>query len=174
MLTTPRLTLTPVAPEHIDVLWAIFRDPHVRQYLLDDAVVEREWVEEEVRTSQARVAQGSLGLYLCTLQKSGDPVGFVGFRPFYESPVLQLLYGLLPGFTGQGLATEMAQAAVDLAFAAHGFAAVRASTDEPNRASVRVLERLGMTLIGAEDGPRFRQLHFELPRERWAARRSRP
>lgn len=171
MHTTSRLTLAPVAPEHVDVLWTMFRDPQVRQYLLDDTVVEREWVEEEVSASQERFAQSRLGLLLATLQTSGTLVGFVGFRPFYEPPVLQLLYGLLPDFTGQGLATEMAQAAVDLAFTAHGLAAVRASTDEPNTASVRVLERLGMTLIGTEDGPRFRQLHFELSRERWAARR---
>ena len=37
-------------------------------------------------------------------------VGFVGFRPFFDPPELQLLYGLLPAYWGRGLATEPAGA----------------------------------------------------------------
>lgn len=58
------------------------------------------------------------------------------------------------------MATELARALVDLAFTAYGFSEVRASTDEPNRASVRVLERVGMTLIDTGPGEHWPQLHF--------------
>ncbi|WP_438028155.1 GNAT family N-acetyltransferase [Sorangium sp. So ce233] len=94
--------------------------------------------------------------------------------PVYDPPVLELLYALAPGFTGQGLATEMAAAVLDLAFEERGLALVRASTGAPNLASIRVLERLGMTPAGESPGPRWPQLHFQLSRERWRALRDPP
>ena len=73
----------------------------------------------------------------------------------YEPPVLQLVYAVAPAHTGRAIAGEMARAVIKLAFSRHGFHEVRASTDEPNRASVRVLERLGMKLIATEPGDRW-------------------
>jgi len=164
-LSTARLTLKLFEDVHVARLLELFRDPHVRRYLLDDALVEREWVEEEVGTSRERFESGSLGLFAAHLRDTTDTlVGFVGFRPFYVPPVLLLVYGVAPGYVGQGFASEMAKAVVDVAFAEHGFTNVRASTDEPNSASVRVLERLGMKLAGTEPGERWSQLHFVLDR----------
>jgi [ribosomal protein S5]-alanine N-acetyltransferase len=165
-MTTPaRIVLSPFADAHVDPLLAFFRDPHVRRYLLDDSLVDREWVEGEVRASRERFEAGSLGLYAAHLREAPDAlVGFVGFRPFYEPPVLQLVYGVSPAHVGRGIAGEMAKAVIDLAFGDLGFREVRASTDEPNRASVRVLERLGMTLVATEPGEHWPQLHFVLER----------
>ena len=164
-LTTRRMVLSPFADADVDSLLVFFRDPHVREYLLDGSLVDRAWVEGEVRTSRERFEAGSLGLYTVRLRETPDVLaGFVGFRHFYEPPVLQLTYGLGPGHVGRGLATEMARAVIDLAFGDLGFRDVRASTDEPNRASVRVLERLGMRFIGTEPGEHWPQLHFVLDR----------
>jgi ribosomal-protein-alanine N-acetyltransferase len=162
-LGTPRLTLDPLADTHVEALLDLFREPHVRRYLLDDAVVDRAWVDGEVEASQARFASGSVGLYAAHHRNEPDRlVGFAGFRPFYEPPVLQLVYAVAPEHTGRGIAREMARAVIDLAFSRYRFEEVRASTDAPNLASVRVLERLGMTLIATEPGQRWAQLHFAL------------
>ena len=162
-ITTTRIVLSPFAETHVDSLLELFRDPHVRRYLLDDSLVDRAWVKEEVRTSRERFEAGSLGLYAAHLHEAPDAlVGFAGFRPFYEPPVLQLVYGIAPAYVGRGLATEMARSVIDVAFNERGFRDVRASTDEPNRASVRVLERLGMTLVATGPGELWPQLHFAL------------
>ena len=135
----------------------------MRRFLLDDAVVDRAWVEGEIKASQARFAAGSIGLYAAHPRDEPDRlVGFAGFRPFYEPPVLQLVYAVAPAHTGRGIAQEMAHAVIDLTFSRYGFQEVRASTDAPNLALVRVLERLGMTLIATEPGQRWAQLHFAL------------
>ena len=169
-LISSRITLRPFADAQVDALLAFFRDPHVRRYLLDDSLVDREWVEEEVRTSGERFAAGSLGLYAANLREAPDAlVGFAGFRPFYEPPVLQLVYAIGPEYVGRGLATEIARAVIDVAFTERGFREVRASTDEPNRPSVRVLERLGMQLAATGPGELWPQLHFVLERPSPAA-----
>ncbi len=165
MRITARLRLQPFSDSQIDALFDFFRDASVRRYLLDDAQVDRAWVAAEVKDSHERFDTGSLGLFAAYPKDASDPlVGFVGFRPFYDPPVLQLVYGVAPDYVGRGFASELAKAAVDLAFSEHGFTEVRASTDEPNHASVCVLKRLGMRLVSTSPGERWPQLHFLLPR----------
>jgi RimJ/RimL family protein N-acetyltransferase len=70
--------------------------------------------------------------------RAAEIVGFVGFRPFFDPPELQLLHGLLPSHWGRGLAAEAVRTAMRCAFDRLGFEEVRAATDVPNGASVRV------------------------------------
>ena len=49
---------------------------------------------------------------------------------------------------GQGYAREIAQAVIGYCFATLGMPSVRASTDAPNTASIRVLEKLGLEFAG--------------------------
>ena len=163
-LATERLALTPLAGSDVDALLTVFREPAVRRYLLDDALVDRDWVLAEVETSAARFATGGLGLWIARDRVAGDVIGFAGFRPFYDPPIEQLVYGVATAATGRGLATEMARAVIELAFRDPARAVIRASTDEPNQASVRVLERLGFTELGRTPGERWIQLHFSRAR----------
>lgn len=163
---TRRLRFEPFAPRHARTLLGVFRDEHVRRHLLDGELVDVDWVRAEIRASQARFAEGSLGLWLARSRRGGAPVGFVGFRPFFEPPALQLLYGLLPEHCGRGLATEMAAAAVAHAFST-GMDTVRATIDEPNVASIRLIRRLGFRRSGSTGEPQHRQLHFRLRRSRY-------
>lgn len=155
VLTTRRIVLHPVSPEDEPELLSLFREPVVRRYLLDDRVVDAAWVAAEVAASRERFRTGSAGLWALRV-KGGSPgiVGFAGFRPFFDPPELQLLYGLHPDVQGRGYATEAAAAVLDHGFTALGLASAKAATDVPNRASVAVLERLGMALDRVtDDGP---------------------
>ena len=57
---------------------------------------------------------------------------------------MELLYGILPDYWGQGLTTEAAAEVLRFGFEACRMDRVLASTDTPNQRSVRVLQRLGM------------------------------
>jgi ribosomal-protein-alanine N-acetyltransferase len=59
---------------------------------------------------------------------------------------VQLIYGLDCKYWGKGLATEMGRAMLEYGFQQLGFATISSCTDPPNRASIAVLERLGMTV----------------------------
>jgi [ribosomal protein S5]-alanine N-acetyltransferase len=144
-LRSARFDLRPIGREDAAELLAVFQDPTVRRYLLDDLLVALEWVHEEIATSTERFTSVGAGLWALRLREAEEIIGFVGFRPFFEPPRLQLLYGLLPAYWGRGLATEAAARACDHAFSHLGFNHVEAATDEPNRRSIRVLEQLGMS-----------------------------
>jgi len=173
-LRTQRLTLVPLGSADVDSLQALFNDPDVGRYLLDGAAISREWVEEEVRQSQQRFADGGAGLWTIRVRRDGgavapagghddDLVGIVGYRPFFDPPELQLLYALKPGLWGRGLATEAADAALRYAFDVLELDEVRAATDAPNAGSIDVLERLGMTLWKTEPGRPWDTLFYRIP-----------
>jgi len=175
-IESPRLVLRPVeAPEAPDV-HALLTDEDVRRYLMDGAVASREWVEGIIRDSAASFAARGLGIWVARERGAPAIVGLAGFRDFYRPPVLELFYALLPSRWHRGLGTEMARAAIDHAFTRAGLSEVRASTDEPNAASIRVLGRLGLRPSGRtakEDVGTvlWDQLHFAVSREQWVGRR---
>lgn len=172
-LTAGRLELRPFGVVDADELHALFTDAAVRRWLLDDQLVSRQWIDGEITASDARFAAGSCGLWALRERGRMPVVGFVGFRPFFDPPELQLLYGLLPSHWGRGFATEAAGAALDYAFGALGFGEVRAATDAPNIASVAVLERLGMREWKRTEEGSHGTVFFVVSADEWAARRSR-
>jgi ribosomal-protein-alanine N-acetyltransferase len=144
ILETERLILRPWSLDDIDALHQIWTDPQVRRYLWDDKVISRQRAASAVETGLAAANRNGVGL-LCVLPKpAGALAGFCGFRYIDDTPDIELLYGLLPDYWGQGLATEAAHAALAYGFDAALFTQVYVRTDVPNRASVRVMERLGM------------------------------
>lgn len=199
-LRTPRLVLTPIAPGDRDQLLSFFNEPDVGRYLLDGTKVSRQWVESEIAASRARFGESGLGLWavreasgsraagneiedaddrgeasLGALRDTGSSsgarlIGVVGFRPFFDPPELQLLYALHPDLQGRGLATEAASAALTYGFDEVGLDEVRAATDAPNRASVAVMERLGMEPWKTESGEPWETLFYRIGRERWMGR----
>jgi len=165
-IDTDRLELHAFEPSLVVALHEIFMNPGVRHFLLDEAIVDREWVGREIAESQKRVAGGGLGLWAVRVRGGSRWIGFTGYREFYQPPQLQLLYALLPEVWHRGLATEMAHAVIDHTWASTRMTEIRASIDEPNVASGRVLERLGFTRIGSSPGDHgWMQVHFAIARE---------
>ena len=109
-IETARLRLRPYRPEDLDALHAFFTDPGVRRYLLDDAIVSREWVAAEIRTSMELFASRGFGMW-SVFPLGGDAlIGCCGYRFFHDPPELQLIYALAPASRNRGLASEGAWA----------------------------------------------------------------
>ena len=153
-LRTERLELRPFAANEADELLALFNDPDVGRWLLDGERVPRPWVDEEIGASERRFRENGCGLWAVRVLGAPDIIGFAGFRPFFEPPELQLLYGLLPAWWGRGVAREAASRVIEHCFGELGLTEVVAATDRPNAASVRVLEALGFQRWKeTDDGP---------------------
>jgi RimJ/RimL family protein N-acetyltransferase len=161
-VVTARLRLDPIAPSDAPELLALFREPDVRRYLLDDRLVDSRWISAEIESSRRRFLVGAVGLFAVRERGTeGELAGVAGLRP-YKPRELQLLYALFPSRGGRGLATEMLEAVVDYAFDVAHMPKVRASIDAPNAASIKLVERLGFRLVGREPGERFELQIFDL------------
>ncbi len=144
-LTSARLRLRPLASSDVDLMHQLWTDPDVRKFLWDDVIIPRDQTAAVIAASNADFAERGYGLWGVRLINNDELVAFCGFRPS-ELGAPELLYGLAPAHWGHGFATEAARAALEYGFGLLGLTRVVAATDVPNRASARVLERLGMTL----------------------------
>ena len=143
LLSTERLALRPVtADDHAAVL-AHWTQPDVRRFLFDGAALSPAEVAETIEESVRDFAAG-YGVWLIQEKDRAELVGTAGLRPLEELG-LEIFYSLAPGSWGRGYATEAARAVVEHALVRLGLPEVLAEVDEGNTASIRVIERLGLT-----------------------------
>jgi [ribosomal protein S5]-alanine N-acetyltransferase len=144
-LSTERLTLRPISLSDVDTLHTFWTDPAVRRYLWDNEIISRDMVVDIVRDSDAAFRDFGCGLFAIELQTlPGQLIGFCGLRRMAESQDVELLYGMLPRYWGEGLVGEAAREVLRHGFADCGLDRIVGATDTPNQRSVRVLQRLGM------------------------------
>lgn len=159
-LETGRLVLLPCSPEH---LVALIDQPDHFQELLGVPAAEglrAGYVSDDVSPSWLAALRNSSGPdpwlhgFFVVHRERRCVIGSAGFKgPPDSTGMVEIAYGIVPSYEGQGYATEAAAALVDFAFA-HGHARlVRAHTlPEPN-ASTRVLLKCGFRRTGTVDDP---------------------
>ena len=165
-MLSARLRYQPVEPANLDAFHGLVQDKHVRRYMMDGNVFPREWSAERIRESQALFERRGVGTWLAYDRCTNELVGFCGFQNAAGRAEPQLVYAMFEPFTGRGLATEMARAAIVQARTQAGFAEIVADVDEINAASVRVLEKLGFERIAVHPGAFGRLILLRLPESR--------
>lgn len=144
LLHTERLHLRPCELEDLDFLHELWTEADVRRFLFDDRQISREEAKSFIETSVANFTNHGYGLWLFFENQSKLIAGFAGFlNSSQELP--SLIFGTQPLFWGRGYATEAARAVLHYAFDVLGLECIVADVDEPNQASIRVLEKLAMS-----------------------------
>lgn len=169
-LDTARLRLRPYRPADLDALHELWTDPQVRRYLWDDEIIPRAIAAQAMQASIECTAERGYGHWAVCARGDAAIIGFCGFRPFDDEPDVEILYGLAPTHWGRGLATEAAAAMLAWGFDRHGFDRVLALTDAPNAASVRVMERLGMSFVKRALHHDLDTVFYVMTREAWGQR----
>lgn len=142
-LRTARLELRPFTLDDVDPLHRLWTEPAVRRYLWDGEVISRARSLGVVESSIASAESTGIGMW--SVRLSGEPqiIGFCGFRAATEPTDAELVYGIDPAHQGKGFATEASQAVLRHGFGALGLRRIVAGADKPNKASLRVMEKLG-------------------------------
>lgn len=140
------MQLRPLRAADVPALHALWTDADVRRFLWDGEIIPLARTAAIVAESERFFSTERRGLWGAWSRTDCRLCGFGGFWYFRDQSDLELLYGLGREFWGQGLATELAAAIVAYGVERLQMREIRASTDSPNQASVRVLERLGFEL----------------------------
>ena len=90
-------------------------------------------------------------------RESGEVIGSAGFKgPPDVDGMVEIAYGIVPGYQGRGYATEAATALLAFAFGDGRVNLVRAHTFPEHNGSTRVLTKCGFEFVGdvvdPEDG----------------------
>jgi ribosomal-protein-alanine N-acetyltransferase len=157
--------LQPLGRDDLDSIHALWTDPGVRRFLFDDQIISREQAAAEINESIDRFEAHGCGLWAARLRVESELIGFCGYRFFHEPPQLQLLYGFHPRHWSKGFATEAARAMIRFGFENGGFDFVIASADTPNLASLRVMEKVGMSFDNRETIDGLDAVYYKLDRQ---------
>jgi [ribosomal protein S5]-alanine N-acetyltransferase len=142
--TTPRLILRNWRESDVESFYALTSDPDVMRYIGPGETWDRALTE---MVAGRRIRQGverGYCLWAVELRESGEMIGQCGVQPLPDTDEIEIGWWLAKKHWGQGLATEAAQAALYYAMNNLGFKRIVAITQSPNRASSRIMERLGM------------------------------
>jgi [ribosomal protein S5]-alanine N-acetyltransferase len=148
-LETSRLLLRAFSQTDAPAIVALMQDGKVSEntlliphpYTLEDATG---WIESH--PERAKQAKGFS--FAVILRSSGDVVGGFGIHPDLTHAHAEVGYWVGTAFWGQGFAAEAGQAIVDWAFSELSLERVHAHVFVGNTGSVRVQEKMGMTLEG--------------------------
>lgn len=169
VLETERLVLRPMSAADAEALYRISNEPAVRHYLWDDRPVSRVTIERVVAQSVRLFSEERLGLFGIRLRDREEVVGFCGFARLQDMEEVELVYELDPELWGRGIATEAARACLGYAFKEVGLERMIAGTDRPNVASLRVIEKLGMKIIGNINPRAPEDPYFAIDRQNFLA-----
>ena len=191
MITTDRLTLVPLADEHLEDEVTLDSDPAVMRYLGTGLPRTRDVVLQQ-HARRMGSARDGLGFWMGFVDVDGDvdvdgsrAVGWWLLKPAREGDErgqAELGYRLLPRFWRQGLASEGAAALLDHGFGELGLDRVFAETMSVNLGSQAVMKHLGMTYLrtrpvdrddevipGSEHG----EVDYTITRDAWLGREGR-
>lgn len=168
-IETTRLTLRPLTANDVDALHQLCITAGVRKYIFDDEIAPREQIEAFWQTSEELFAQSDYGLWAIRLRKEEAIIGFCGYWFFHEPPELELLYAVAETHWGKRLAVEAALALMEYGFAKLNFERIQACTDAPNLASVRVMEKLGMTFLKRQISGGLDTIYYCVTRDAFSA-----
>jgi RimJ/RimL family protein N-acetyltransferase len=145
---TARLLCERLRPDHAEDMSILLRDPRVARTLTADGLPpsERE-VLDGLRAKVAHWERYGFGLWMVRDRAGGEMVGRGGLQHTYVggSEEIEVGWAIVPERWGQGLATELALAAVRAASEPLGLAEIVAFTLPDNIASRRVMEKAGFS-----------------------------
>jgi RimJ/RimL family protein N-acetyltransferase len=151
-LHTERLVLRPLHDDDALAIADGAGDKRVARYLIQvpspyPVALARRWLRH--RHEWWELGRG-VTLAIATRDAPGDLLGTVSLRRFARDRRAELGYWLAASAWGQGYATEACRMLVDFGFRGGGLARIHAVVFAGHRASIRVLEKLGMQHEGTQ------------------------
>jgi RimJ/RimL family protein N-acetyltransferase len=147
VLTTLRLRLRSRTLADLDACLAMDLDPEVRRFIHPRAPDPREHEAHlRARLESGWPPQG--GIWVVEWQGAPGFLGWCGLFPLEDSGLIEIGYRFVRRAWGKGVATEAARAVLDYGFFDLDLDPIVAVTHPDNRASQRVLEKIGLRQSG--------------------------
>ena len=150
IIETERLLLRTFTEEDASLIYNLNLDPDVTRYTLDPMVdidQAKEVLEKVILPQYALYNHGRWAVHV----KPGlEFIGWCGLKTRPEQKEIDLGYRFIKSAWGKGYATESAYSCLKYAFEKLDYERIVGRSLPGNLASIRVLEKCGMTYIGEE------------------------
>lgn len=148
-LETERVRVRPFVPaDDAAAIHELWGDAEAFRFVVPGGVASVDETRERLESALERARDG-WGFWALDERLSGRLVGGAGLFPLeWKGPEIELAYHVLPSAWNRGYATEAGAALLAAAWHETDLDHVVAVAFEENRASTRVMEKLGMTFEG--------------------------
>jgi ribosomal-protein-alanine N-acetyltransferase len=144
IIETERLILRHFTPDDLDALSLINSDAEVMKYIGDGSPQSREQTSARLAAIMNHWEQHGFGPYAIVYKEHDALIGFCGLQFLDESSEVEVGYRLASSYWGKGIATECAAASLLYGFSELGLGRIVAVAHPSNKASQRVLEKIGL------------------------------
>ena len=147
VITTPRLTLRAFTEEDVEPMVRTLNGRGVLRYFPKTDPLPRDRVQSMISGLLEHWEERGYGLWAVESRPDGALMGRCGLQ--FQLDICEVEVGYILGreFWGKGFATEAGRASVRYGFDELGLESVAGITNVENKASQRVLEKLGMELL---------------------------
>ncbi len=149
-------------------LLSVYGDAEAMRWVGDGTPISHEAAENWLEVTQGNYEERGYGMFAVELRDKPGVIGFCGLVHPGGQQQTELKYAYSRAFWGQGLATEVARAAIAYGAQVHGMRRIIATTAPENEASHRVLLKAGMhvgELTRDNDGEITQFFVWDLDRE---------
>jgi RimJ/RimL family protein N-acetyltransferase len=161
ILITERVVLRRWRGEDLAPFRRMNADPRVMEFMPN--VLAPEESDALVERIERHFGERGFGLMAAELRASGEFIGYVGLSvPGFDAafmPAVEIGWRLAAEHWGRGLATEAAREVLRFGFEDVGLESLVSFTVLGNVRSRRVMERIGMRLVGEFEHPRLPEGH---------------
>ena len=146
VIETPRLRLRRLTPEDAPFVLELVNDPDWLRHIGDRGVRNLDDARDYLLRGPIRMyAERGFGLYLVERKEDGAPAGICGLIKRDALEDVDVGFAFLPAFRGMGYALEAAAATLEHGRGTLGLPRIVAIVSPENHASIRLLEKLGMS-----------------------------
>jgi ribosomal-protein-alanine N-acetyltransferase len=148
IIETPRLAMRGFVSQDLDRLAEILSDREVMRYMPGGQPFNRERSTKTLNSILEHWEQHRYGWWAVTRRADLTLMGWCGLTYLDETSETEVAYLLDRPYWRQGYATEAARASLDHGFDRLGLETIVGVAFPENKASRRVMEKLGMTYTG--------------------------
>ena len=170
VLETARLELRPFGAGDVEACVAMDRDPLVYRFVSADGPPSEEELRAKLRGQLAEAWPGTGGWWAVRRRGEDEFLGWCALMPLEESGLIEIGYRYTQRTWGQGIASEAAAVVLDHGFRVLGFDPIVGVTHPDNKASQRVLEKIGLRREGMAHHYGQELCFFRLSRAAYGAR----
>lgn len=143
-IETERLLIRPFTLEDIAPAYIMNLDPDVNEFTGDGGIVSRAEIERRITEDVlGDYAKYGFGRWAVVWKETGQFIGFVGFKYLSDIDEVDIGYRFMKAYWGKGIATEAGKACLSIGFSDLKLNRIIAWVLPENKASIRVLEKLG-------------------------------
>lgn len=143
ILESDRIRLRLPRSNDLDNIFRLGSNPRVMQFITPGKVQSRSEARIDL---QKRIATAcdDLGYWVAEVRQTGEFLGWMALKQMEDKKEVEMGYRFLEEYWGKGYATEGGRKILEYAFRTLYLERVAAVALEENRASTRVMEKLGM------------------------------